>query len=120
MWSPGRARARIRESSAARPELKENACGAAFQRRELFLQGVAGGVGAAAVLVAVAQAADAVLGIGGAEVHRRDHGAGARLEGLAGVHGAGVETGGFQRQRHWRSFRPVAGRRRAAGLRVSC
>ena len=66
--------------------------GAALQRGELFLQGVAGGVSAAAVFVARAQVADAVLGVGGGEVQRRHDGAGARFEGLSGVDGAGVEA----------------------------
>ena len=77
--------------------------GAAFERRQLFLQRVTGGVGAAAVFVAVAQPADPVLGVRGGEVHGRHHGAGARLEGLAGVDGAGVEPLVFVQT--WSSFR---------------
>ena len=66
--------------------------GSALERGKLFLQGVAGGVAAAAVLVAAAQAADAVLGLGGPEMQRRHHGPAAGFELLSGMDGTGVEA----------------------------
>src|SRR5690606_39054807 len=57
---------------------------------KLCLQRVAGRVGAAAVLVAVSQAADAVLGVGRGEVQRWNYSTGDRLEFLARMDKAGV------------------------------
>ena len=64
----------------------------ALDRGELGLQRGARRVAAAAVLVALPQAADAVLRVRGREVHGRDDGARGRVERLTGVHGAAVES----------------------------
>ena len=66
---------------------------ALLQRRDVALEGGAGGVGRAAVLVAAAQPADAVLLVGRGRVDRRDHRAGHRVGLVAGMDGAGLETG---------------------------
>ena len=59
--------------------------GAALDSGEAFLQRLAGRVGAAGVLVAAAQAADAVLLVDGDLVDRRDDGSGQRVRSLAGA-----------------------------------
>src|SRR5690606_21159414 len=58
---------------------------AALQGGEVLLQGGPGGVGAAAVLVAAAQAADTVLLVGGDLVDRRDDRARQGVGGVARV-----------------------------------
>jgi hypothetical protein len=78
------------------PGGERQAAGAALERGQRLLQGGAGGVGAPAVLVAAAQATDAVLFVGGREVHRHDHRTGGRVGLLPGVDGAGVETAGLR------------------------
>ena len=64
-----------------------------LERRERALERGAGRVGAAAVLVAAAQPADAVLLVGAGRVDGRDHRAGGRVGLVAGMDGAGLEAG---------------------------
>ena len=64
-----------------------------LQRRDVALEGGAGRVGGAAVLVAAAQPADAVLLVGRGRVDRRDHRAGHRVGLVARMDGAGLEAG---------------------------
>ena len=77
----GRQSGRERETAAA-----------ALQGREVLLQGGPGRVGAAAVLVAAAQPADAVLLVGGDLVDRRDDRAGEGVGGVARVDREGLEV----------------------------
>ena len=64
---------------------------AAFHGGELLVEAVASGVDGTAVVVAVAQAADAILLEGGGRVDGGDHGSGGRVGFLACVDGAGGE-----------------------------
>jgi hypothetical protein len=67
---------------------------AAFDRGQLLLERGARRVAAAPVLVAAAEAADAVLRERRREVDRRDDGARGRIERLTGVHRPGIEAAG--------------------------
>ena len=64
-----------------------------LERGDAALEGGAGGVGGAAVLVAAAQPADAVLLVGAGRVDRRDHRSGHRVGLVAGVDRTRLEAG---------------------------
>ena len=81
---------------------------AALERGDLRLERGARGVAAAAVLVALAEAADAVLRVRRREVHRRDDRARGRVERLTGVHGEAVESAGGGRIGHALLLEPLA------------
>ena len=69
------------------------AVAAAFERRDVPLQRLAGRVARAGVLVSLVPA-EAVLHVGGGLIDGRHHGAGERVGDLAGVDGPGGETAG--------------------------
>ena len=75
------------------PAGEREAALALLERGDVALERGAGGVGGAAVLVAAAQAADAVLLVGAGRVDRRDHRPGRRVGLVAGVDRTRLEAG---------------------------
>ena len=90
---PGVQSARTTVSSAARPEANAKPRSPSSSAASAPSRAVRVGLARAAVLVAAAQAADAVLLVGRGRVDRRDHRAGRRVGLVAGVDRTRLEAG---------------------------